>query len=166
MHKFKRIDLNSFLAIIVSGAFLFVGCSSDEDPAAANIDVALLLGSWQNVQACPDTNDGIIFLTENQFFSETADNTSICEFDASCGFTQSGTYSITGNEIAYSNVTLQSIDYTPDDDFSCVVVSDGTTGERFEIEALTATTLVIARFDPDNGGDLVLTGSVTYTKLE
>lgn len=68
MHKFKRLYLNFLLATIVSGAFLFVGCSSDEDPADANIDVALLLGSWQNVQACPYTNDGITFLAENQFF--------------------------------------------------------------------------------------------------
>lgn len=166
MHKFKGICLNFFLSVMVSGAFLFVGCSSDEGAADGNLDVDLLLGSWHNVEACPDTNDGITFLTENQFLSETADNTSICEFDASCGFTQSGTYTIIGNEISYSNVTLQSIDYTPDDDSSCVVDSDGTTGERFEIEELTSTTLIIARFDPADAGGFVLSGSVTYTKLE
>lgn len=166
MNTSKFSSLPSLLSFVLSGAFLFLGCSTDGDSTDGNLNIGLLLGSWQNVEACPDSNDGISFLTENQFFSETSDNSGICEFDASCGISQSGTYSITGNEISYSNVTTQSIDYNTDDDSFCVVDSDGTTGERFEIEELTSTTLTIVQFDTDDGSEPVFTGSVTYTKLE
>ena len=149
----------------IFGALVISGCSSNDDSFDAEIDSQLLIGSWRNQEACSDTNDGIIFFEGNQFFIESADNSGLCIFDASCGFSQSGTYSIEGVEIIYSNVTLQSIDYTPMDESFCTVVTDGAIQERYEIEELTETTLIINRLELDNGGAFTLTGAVSYTKL-
>ncbi len=153
------------VSLAILGALILNGCSSNDDSSDVEIDSQLLIGSWRNQEACSDTNDGIIFFEGNQFFIEIADNSGLCIFDASCGFSQSGTYSIDGFEIMYSNVTLQNIDYTPMDELFCSVDTDGTIEERYEIEELTETTLIINRFELDDGGAFTLTGAVTYTKL-
>jgi len=150
---------------------LFFGCTlflslyscSDDASQEEDIDVQLLIGEWRNTEACSDSEDGIIFTSNDMFISETADNTTSCNLPAVCGLRLSGEYRVSGNDLSFNNTMLESVEYT--NETICVGATDASIKERFEIVELTESSLVISRFASVGGGEFTFNGSTTYARL-
>lgn len=142
--------------------FFILSSCSDDDSQTENIDTQLLVGQWQNTEACPDSEDSISFTSNNTFVLESSDNTSVCNTTAVCGSRLSGGYHVDGNYLSYTNVVLESVEYT--NETICVSDMDASVEERFEITELTESLLKISNFASDNGGELQFRGSISYMR--